>query len=52
MNAVNGGGAKVAAAVDDDGGVDGAFFALFLWFFHGCFGVVLKVKWCHFWVLF
>jgi len=32
----------------DGGGVDGAFFALFLWHFHGCFGAVLKVKWCRF----
>jgi len=30
------------------GGVDGAFFAPFLWRFHGCFGAVLKVKWCRF----
>ena len=50
----------MATAGDDDerhrrrwhdsgnGGVDEAFFASFLWCFHGCFGVVLKVKWCRF----
>jgi len=48
MNAVDGGGATAAAAAADGGGVDGAFFAPFLWHFHGCFGAVLKVKWYRF----
>jgi len=48
MNAVDGGGATAAAAAADGDGVDGTFFAPFLWSFHGCFSVVLKVKWCRF----
>jgi len=43
MNAIDGGGATASAAAST-----GRFFALFLWRFHGCFGAVLKVKWCHF----
>jgi len=43
MNAIGGGGATAAAVA-----VDGASFAPFLWRFHGCFGAVLKVKWCRF----
>jgi len=49
---------EAAAAGDDDercrwrwrdgSGVDGTFFAPFLWRFHSCFGAVLKVKWCYF----
>jgi len=45
MNVVDGGGTTAAAAAADGGGVD---VAPFLWRFHGCFGVVLKVKWCRF----
>jgi len=48
MNTIDGGGSTAAAAAADGGGVDGAFFAPFLWRFRGCFGVVLKVKWCRF----
>jgi len=41
MNAVDGGGAMAAAAIVDDGGVDGAFFCTVFVAFHGCFGTVL-----------
>jgi len=60
MNAVDGGGAKAAAVIDDGGGVDGGVFCTvfvaFSWLFRCCFegkvvhflGAVLKAKWCSF----